>query len=123
MRIFFSITYYDPYVSGLSICAQRLAELLYKRGHVVQVLCMRHEKHIPTKQSLHGVNIIRAIPFIAFHKGFFSFDWIGRLYQCVHNCDVVVVHLPQAEGWFVAIVGKLLRKRVVSVYHSNTART
>lgn len=117
MKIFFSMTYYDPYVSGLSICAKRIAESLQQRGHTVSVVCMRHNAHLPTKQTIHGVSVTRAVPFVSFHKGFLSFDFWRQMYLAIVGCDVVVIHLPQAEGWMVALFGKLLKKRVVSVYH------
>ena len=40
-RILLALTYYRPHVSGLSICAERLARGLARRGHSVTVLTSR----------------------------------------------------------------------------------
>ena len=110
MKILFSVTYYTPYVSGLTIYVKRLAEELAKRGHQVTVLCMRHDKNLPEKELINGVEIIRANPLFRISKGFLSVDWVIKSWR---NADVVIVNLPQVEGWIPA----LMAKRVVAVYH------
>lgn len=111
MKILFSITYYHPYVSGLTIAAQRWVMGLRKAGHTVNVLCM----------SGKGKGVITAKPLVKISKGFLSFDWIVRSWHLARIHDVVVVNLPQFEGLVTAIAAKLQGKRVVTVYHCELA--
>lgn len=107
MRVLFSITYYRPSISGLTIAASRFADGLRSRGHTVNVLCL----------SGKGSGVITAVPAIKISKGFLSWDWVIKSWQEVRRHDVVVVHLPQFEGVIPAVFGRLAGKRVVAVYH------
>lgn len=42
MRLLFALTYYRPYISGLTIYVQRLATELARRGHIVTVLSSQY---------------------------------------------------------------------------------
>ena len=110
MKILFSVTYYTPYVSGLTIYVKRLAEELVNRGHKVTVLCMRHDKKLLERENINGVEVIRANPLFQISKGFVSIDWITKSRR---DADVVIVNLPQAEGWIPALVAK----KVIAIYH------
>ncbi len=114
MNILCSITYFDPYVSGLSIYAKRLAEGLAAKGDKVTILAMSGQAR---SRSARRAEVIVAKPFIKIHKGFLSFDWIVKSWQQVQIHDVVIVHLPQVEGWIPAVFARLLGKRVISIYH------
>lgn len=117
MKILFFITYYDPYISGLTICVKRLAEALARKKYRVHVLCMQHALALLRQEKIVGVAVTRSVPLCRISKGFISFDWIIQSVQLVADADVVVVNLPQVEGWIPAVMGKLLRKRVVAIYH------
>jgi hypothetical protein len=43
MRILIALTYYSPYISGLTFYAVRLANALVERGHSVTVLTSRFD--------------------------------------------------------------------------------
>lgn len=114
MRVLFSTTYYSPYVSGLTLYVKRLAEELVQLGHDVTVLCMRHDKSLPEEEVINSVKIIRADPLFKISKGFVSADWVVKSWQEGVRADVIIVNLPQVEGWIPAIMA---RKKVVAVYH------
>ncbi len=116
MRILFSITYYAPYISGLTICAQRLAENLAQEN-TVSVVALRHQPTLPVTEEIAKVSVHRAIPLIQLHKGFFSVDWFFRCLRLVRENEVIVINVPQLEGIVPAILGRLLGKRVISIYH------
>ena len=59
MKILFSLTYYYPHISGLTIYAQRLAEALAARGHQVTVLTSQHDPALPREDEHQGVRIVR----------------------------------------------------------------
>lgn len=107
MKILFSITYYHPYVSGLTLAASRWAEGLKKKGHRVRVLCL----------SGIGPGVIAARPLVRVSKGFLSWDWIIQSWHQVRQNDVVVINLPQFEGIIPALFGRVFGKRVVAIYH------
>lgn len=119
MKALFTITYFYPYISGLSAHPQRLAEELVKNGHEITVLCMKHNKNLPDSEIRNGVRIIRAKPVARVSKGFLSVNWIKLLINNLRAVSVVTVNLPQPEGWVAAGLGKLMGKKVVAIYHCN----
>lgn len=113
MKILFSITYYLPYVSGLTLAASRWAEGLKKKGNHVRVLCM----------SGRGPGVIAAKPLVRVSKGFLSWDWVVKSWQQVQKHDVIVVSLPQFEGVIPALFGRIFGKRVIAIYHCEIVTT
>lgn len=117
MNILLTITYFDPYISGLTIYASRLSQLLSDKGHIVTVLCMRHDTSLKERETVKKVNVVRANPFVHISKGFLSLDWWIQSVRLVQNTDVVVVNLPEFEGVITALIARLYNKRVISIYH------
>src|SRR3972149_6423804 len=119
MKALFTVTYYYPYISGLSVHPQRLAEELVKKDYEITVLCMGHDKNLPRSEVFRGVRIVRARPVVRINKGFISIEWLKLLINNLKQVSVVTVNLPQPEGWVVAGLGKLMGKKVVAIYHCN----
>lgn len=117
VKILFSVSYYHPYISGLTLAASLWAEALVKKGETVTVLTMQHDKSLPKHGSIGGVRIERVPWIIQISKGFLSVDWFIRAWHQVRRHDAVVIHLPQVEGIVVAICAKLQGKRIVAMYH------
>lgn len=117
MKLLFSTTYYHPYVSGLSLYVERLAEELAKRGHRVTVLCMRHERELREVGEIRGVRVVRAKPWMRMSKGFLSFDFVRLAHHQAQSADVIFVNLPQFEGVWPALFGRLYHKKVIAIYH------
>lgn len=116
MKLLFSISYYTPYVSGLTIYAKRLAEELVKRGSETTVLCWRHGNDL-TDETINGVRVIRVEPQIKISKGFLGWGWISKSWNEVKKHGVVIVNLPQVEGFVPALMARLLKKRIIAIYH------
>lgn len=117
MRLLFSLTYYTPYISGLTLHAQMIAEALAQRGHTVTVICMRHDTRLSQVENLNEVKVVRANTLLRVSKGYFSVDWIIKSILAVWKNDVMIVHLPQFEGIIPALLSRLLGKKVVTFYH------
>lgn len=117
MKILFTISYYTPYVSGLTICAQRLAEGLAKRGHKVEVLAAQHTRSLPKQEVLEKVSVKRVSYWFAFSKGLFMPSYVWHASRMIWNTDVVVINSPQSEEIVAAILSFLLRKRLYCIYH------
>lgn len=116
MKILFSQTYYLPYVSGLTIYAQRVAGGLVSRGHDVEMLVSQHDKRLKENETTDGFKVTR-VPYLFFlHKGFFSPLWpLISLKKVVSN-EVVICNLPQVEAFWLLIYAKLFKKRSVVIY-------
>lgn len=116
MRILFSLTYYTPYISGLTLYVRRIAESLSNR-YECTVLCMQHDKELPMEESIRGIRVVRTKPDMKLSKGFFSIDWLFKSWHEVKAADVIFINLPQPEGLIPAFFGRLAGKKIISVYH------
>lgn len=116
MKLLFSITYYHPYVSGLTICVKRLAEH-FAQKHAVSILTLQDKQSLLLEESINTVKVTRAVPLLKINKGFLSWDFIIKSFKLVQQHDVIVINLPQVEGIIPALFGRLLGKRVVTIYH------
>lgn len=116
MNILFTTTYYAPYVSGLTILAKRLAEA-FAKNHSVRVLTTQHEKTLKAQERIVNVLIIRVPYLFQINKGFFMPSYIQEVWKSVAKTDVIVINMPQFEGVIPAIIGKILRRKVISIYN------
>ncbi len=117
MRLLFSITYYHPYSSGLSLYVKRLAEALVKRSFQLSVVSCQHNQSLKRIEKISGVRVYRAKSLLAISKGFLSLDWLILNLRLVRSQDVIVVNLPQFEGVIPSILAKLFRKKLIVIYH------
>lgn len=117
MRLLFSLTYYTPYVSGLTLYVKRLAEMLNRRGDEVTVMTMQYDKNLLLQETINGVKVVRVKTLFSISKGFISWDWLLKSLRLVNTCEVVLVNLPQLEGIIPALLGRLFQKKVISIYH------
>lgn len=117
LKILFSITYYTPYISGLTIYVARLAQELVKRAYKVSILTSRHDQHLPILESRDGMEIRRVPVQLRLGKGVIMPLWPIRSWQAVWGNDVLIVNLPQLEGFFPALFVRLLGKKIIAIYH------
>jgi len=115
-KILINLTYYYPNISGLSQYAKILAEELVKRGHVVTVLCGKHQKDLLELENVNGVIVIR-LGAIRRGKGLIVPSVIYKSINLVKNNEIVNCHLPSAEGVWVAILAKIFKKKLMVTYH------
>ncbi len=116
MKILISAAYYAPHISGLTNSIKNVAELLAKNGYVVHVITAQHKKSLPREETINHVQVFR-VPFILrLSKGFLMPGWWYAVYKEVKSSDHVLINLPQFEGCIVALIAKLLRKKVHSIY-------
>ncbi len=118
MKVLVVLTYYRPWVSGLTIYAERLARALVERGHQVTVLTSHYEKNLPWREEMDGVTVIRHPVLFRFSKASVQPGFLSHAWALMRQHDVVHVHLPQAEGGPLALIGRILARRpVVLTYH------
>jgi len=120
MKILIVLTYYRPHISGLTIYVERLARALAQRGHRVTVLTSHYHKDLAAREVIDGVMVIRHPVLFRLSKGSIMPGFLSRAWMLMRQNDLVSVHLPQAEGGPLALIGQwLARKPVVLTYHSD----
>ena len=117
MKILVALTYYTPYVSGLTIYADRIARAWAKRGHEVTVLTSRHDSKLPEEEILEGVRVIRAPIFMRISKGAIMPAFWRQAGKLAKESDVVNIHLPQFDAGWVARQAKRQKTFSVLTYH------
>jgi glycosyltransferase involved in cell wall biosynthesis len=116
MRILIVLTYYEPYVSGLTIYAVRLARALVERGHSVRVLTSQYVRKLPSYEKLDGVEVYRVPVVTYFNKAAIMPGFPFKAWSLIHWAEVVNLHLPQADGAYIAFLSWLQRRPVVTTY-------
>jgi glycosyltransferase involved in cell wall biosynthesis len=116
MKILISVSYYAPHISGLTNSIKNLAEGLAQKGHNVNVLTTQHKKNLKPYEVIEKVHVERVAYLFKLQKGFIAPLLLIAMARKVQGADCVLINLPQLEGVFVALLGKLFQKKVVSVY-------
>lgn len=121
LRILIGLTYYRPYISGLTIYAERQARGLVARGHQVTVLTSRThvDRSCPLERMEDGVRVVRAPVLFRISKGVIMPTYGYLASRLVLEHDVISLHLPNFDAAGVALRGRLLRKPTVLSYHSD----
>jgi glycosyltransferase involved in cell wall biosynthesis len=117
MKILLVLTYYDPWVSGLTIYVKRLATALAQDGHQVTVLTARYDRALPSNEVIAGVRVVRAPVALRISKGVIMPTFPLLAWRLVREHDVVSVHLPQLEASLLGLLGRLAGRPVVLTYH------
>jgi glycosyltransferase involved in cell wall biosynthesis len=118
MKILIALTYYRPHISGLTIYVERLARGLAARGHRVTVLTSHFARELPYREEIDGVTVVRHPVLFKLSKGAIMPGFLNHALWLMRAHDVVSVHLPQAEGGPLSLLGRLVaRKPVVLTYH------
>ena len=117
MKILVALTYYKPYVSGLTIYAARVAESWARAGHEVTVLTSQHLPELPQEEILNGVRIIREPVLLKISKGTVMPKFWLEAASFIKEADVVNIHLPQLESGMLSRLGRKYGKKVILTYH------
>lgn len=117
MKILEVLTYYRPWVSGLTIYVERLSRALAAQGHDVTVLTSQYDPTLPRYDVMDGVKVVRIPVALRVSKGVIMPDFGPMAWKLAHQVDVLHLHLPQFDAPGLALRGRLLRKPVVLTYH------
>lgn len=117
VRILFISTYFLPYLSGLTVYPYRLFKRLVKKGYVVQVVTFLHRANLPKKETIEGIAIERAHYWFKISKGFFAPFFIFSIFKKVKQAEVIIINQPSIEGISAIILGRILRKKIISLYY------
>lgn len=116
MKILISLSYYSPYISGLTLSVKRLAELLARSGYKVTVLTAKYDRTLPHREDINTVSVVRVPYLFRISKGFVMPEFIYLAYKELHNTDAVLIALPQLEGFIIAFLAKMLGRKVICLY-------
>ncbi|MFC5141792.1 glycosyltransferase family 4 protein [Actinomycetospora rhizophila] len=112
------LTYYAPYVSGLTNVARDLAEGLAARGWRVCVVASKHDPQLPTHEVVNGVRVVRAPVLARVGKGTVGLNLTRLALREMRRSAVVNLHLPLVEAGLLA---RLSPAPVVSTYHCDVS--
>lgn len=117
MKILEVLTYYRPWVSGLTIYVERLSRALAAQGHDVTVLTSQYDPDLPRYEVVDGVKIVRVPVLLRVSKGVIMPEFGPMAWKLADRADAIHLHLPQFDAPGVALRGRLLGKPVVLTYH------
>ncbi len=113
-RILLVLSYYYPYISGISEYAKMLAESLAQH-YDVTVLTGRHLSTLLPMEKIGGVTIVRAKPLLFMHKGYISLDMTFQFWRLARDADVINFHLPMLDAaWLTHLAPR--RARFITTY-------
>lgn len=116
MKILFFTPYFYPYVSGMTVYSQLIFEELNKR-HDIEILTFKYNSELEDKIMVKGL-LVHRMPFLCkISKGFISPQSINIFLTKIKNKDLLVINLPSVEGLFLVFLAKLLRVKVLAVFH------
>jgi Glycosyltransferase len=118
MRILIVLTYYAPYMSGVTEYARMLAEELAQR-HEVTVLTTQHDAALPLEEVINGVRVVRAPVFARMHKGVLSWRFVTQFRGMAEQHDVVNLHMPMLESGLLSVL--VPRRKLVVNYQCDMA--
>ena len=114
MKILMVLSYYFPYISRLSEYCRRISEELAKKGNRVTVVTSQHDKKLPEKEKVNGVEVVRCPYFLKVSKGLVMPSFIFTAANEAKKHDVVNIHLPMLEA---GLLQQLIGKKAVITYH------
>lgn len=112
------LTYYSPYVSGLTNVARDVAEGLAGRGWRVCVVASKHEPSLPTHEYVNGVRVVRAPVIAKVGKGTIGVNLTRLALREMRRSRVANLHLPLIEA---SLLTRLAPIPVVSTYHCDVS--
>jgi glycosyltransferase involved in cell wall biosynthesis len=108
------LTYYAPYVSGLTNMARDLAEGMAARGRRVTVVTSRFDSELPREEEINGVRVLRAPVLARLGRGVVSPQFVRLARARMSRAKVGALQLPLLEAGAIAAG---MRTPIVSTYH------
>lgn len=116
MKILIGSTYYLPYLSGMTKYQSNLIDYLIKKN-AVSILTFKYKNDL-LNQEKKGKLTINRIPYhLKISKGLINFFYPLISLKYVLSNDCVIINLPQFEGFWLALWGRILSKKVIIIYH------
>lgn len=111
----FALTYYEPYLSGLTCATRGIAEGMAARGWRVAVVAAQHHPDLPLRDTVAGVDVYRSPVLMRASRAFIAPRYPLLAGRLARDSSVLYLNLPMAEAALVApLCG---RTPVVSMLH------
>lgn len=118
MNVLVVSDYYLPHWTGI---AKSLSYLLstIKKNHEVTVLTTRFDKTLPIRETVQGVPVRRLPYWFSVSRAKYNpFFWVAAI-AYISRSDTVLVNSPSAHIFPLALVVKLLGKRLVVLHQGD----
>ncbi|MDN5857644.1 MAG: glycosyltransferase family 4 protein [Pseudonocardia sp.] len=109
-----TLTYYAPYVSGLTNMAKDIAEGLAARGRRVTVVTSRFEEDLAPEEEIGGVRVLRPPVITRMGRGVISPQLVTTARRAISHATVGALQLPMLEAGAIAAG---LATPLVATYH------
>lgn len=116
MKVLFFSPYFYPYISGVTTYPKKILKY-FGRRYDITVLTFKFNKNLKTIETIDNYKVIR-MPFLfRIAKGFISPQSFIVFWNCVKKSDTLILNQPNFEGLAIAVFGKFLRKKIISIFH------
>ncbi len=101
-----ALTYYAPYVSGLTNAARDVAVGLARQGWRVSVVATQHDPALAREEVLDGVRVVRTPVVARLGKGAISPGLPAAVARETRGAGVLNLHLPMLEAGPLAAISR-----------------
>jgi glycosyltransferase involved in cell wall biosynthesis len=119
MRLLIALQYYLPHRTGYTLHVQRVAEALAARGHAVTVLTAHHLPHLPLREHIAGVEVVRLPAPIRISRGAVMPSYPWQAWRLAQDADAIWISSPLLETALWAGIAKLKKKRLIMTHHGD----
>jgi len=116
-KILFFSPYFYPYTSGTTTYPLKLFIYLSNHGFKITILTFKHDPHLTDKEKFKKLKIIRMDYLFKISKGFISPQSIFYFLKEAKKTDLVILNQPNFEGLPLAILSKIFKKKIISLFH------
>ncbi|WDZ83532.1 glycosyltransferase family 4 protein [Micromonospora cathayae] len=110
-----ALTYYTPYMSGVTHTARTVAEGMAARGWRVAVVTSQHDPSTPRRERLNGVDVYRSPVLGQITRAQISPAYPVEAARIARQSSLLYLNLPMAEA---AVLARLARPTpIVSMLH------
>jgi glycosyltransferase involved in cell wall biosynthesis len=110
-----ALNYFTPYVSGVTEVARVLAEGLAARGTSVAVVTSQHDRSLPRRERIAGVEVFRAPVLAHIGRGVVAPGFPRLVSVVARRSRLLNLHLPMLEA--APIATRCAGIPIVSTYH------
>lgn len=114
-NVLIATDFYYPHWTGISKSLFNLTKIL-KNDISFTVLTVQHDKKLLQEEVIEGTHIIREPYIFTFSRAKYAVSIVERAFQEIPKHDTVLINSPNTNVLFIAILAKLLRKKLI-IFH------
>ena len=116
MKILLLSEYFYPHWTGIARAFEALAVQLTEEGHSVTVLTTQFKKDLQREETHNKIHIVRSPYLFKISRTYYSIALLKDAISLCRNNNIVIINSPNSNILPLAILGKLMGKRVF-IYH------